>query len=74
MTLLAVALLLAGAGQEERAVEVRVLAYRQRFVASSRWLDGVAGQRIDPAAATLPAEEHAMDQKRGRTRDLETTM
>jgi hypothetical protein len=43
-------------------------------LAGLRWLDDVAGEHITATAATLSAEELIMAQKRGRTRDLETTV
>ena len=69
----AAALLLADAGQRERAVELYALASRFGFVANSRWFEDVAGKHIAAVAATLPPEMVAAAQERGRARDLWAT-
>ncbi len=63
------ALLLAGAGDAERAVELYALASRYPYIGNSRWWDDVAGKNIAAAAATLPPDIVATCQDRGRTRD-----
>jgi hypothetical protein len=67
------ALLLADAGEDERAVEVYGLASRHGYVANSRWFEDVAGRRISDVAASLPPGVVAAAQGRGRARDLEAT-
>jgi tetratricopeptide (TPR) repeat protein len=69
-----IALLLAGWGKGERAVEIYALASRYPFVADSRWFAQVFGQRIAAVAETLPAEAVAAAQERGRARDLWATV
>jgi tetratricopeptide (TPR) repeat protein len=69
----ATALLLAGEGDLERAVEVYALSSRYPLVAKSRWFEDVVGNRIAEVAATLPTERVAILQERGRARDLEAT-
>jgi DNA-binding SARP family transcriptional activator/predicted ATPase len=69
----AMALLLAGQYENERAVELYALAMRYPFVAKSRWFDDVVGQKIAAVAATLPAERVAVLEERGRARDLKAT-
>jgi hypothetical protein len=66
----AVALLLSGGGQLERAVEIYALASRYPQVANSRWFEDVAGKHIAAAAVALPPEVVDAAQKRGRARDL----
>jgi len=67
----AIALLLADQGKAERAVELYALASRYPLVAESRWFADVAGNRIAEIAATLPEEQVAILQERGRSRDLD---
>ena len=69
----AAALLLADAGQRERAVELYALASRFGFVANSRWYKDVAGKQIAAVAATLPPDVVAAARERGRARDLWAT-
>jgi tetratricopeptide (TPR) repeat protein len=69
----AMALLLAGEGEIERAVELHALASRYPLVAESRWFADVAGNRIAELSATLPDDQVANLRERGRARDLETT-
>jgi tetratricopeptide (TPR) repeat protein len=69
----AAALLLAGEGQVERAVELYALASRYPFVAHSRWFEDVAGKHIALAASALPPDVVAAAQERGRARDLWAT-
>jgi DNA-binding SARP family transcriptional activator/predicted ATPase len=69
----AMALVLAGEGENERAVELYALASRYPLVAQSRWFEDVAGNALAEVAATLPAERVAILQERGRTRNLEAT-
>jgi hypothetical protein len=68
------ALLLAGEGENERAVELYALASRYPLVAESRWFSDVAGVTLAEVAAALPAERVAILQKRGRAGDLEATV
>jgi tetratricopeptide (TPR) repeat protein len=69
----AMALLLVGEGEHERAVELYALACRYLLVAQSRWFADVVGEQIAAAAATLPPDRVAIAEKGGRTRDLEAT-
>ena len=69
----AVALLLAGEGEAERAVELYALASRYALVARSRWFADVVGDRIAGAAAALPADRVALLKERGQARDLQAT-
>jgi predicted ATPase/DNA-binding SARP family transcriptional activator len=70
----ATALLLAGEGENERAVELYALASRYPLVAKSRWFADVVGNTLAEVAATLPAERVAVLKERGQTRDLEATV
>jgi hypothetical protein len=69
----AASLLLAGAGETQRAVELYALASRYPFVANSRWFEDVAGKEIAAVAESLPPEVAAAAQERGRARDLWAT-
>ncbi len=69
----ATALLLAGEGENEQAIELYALASRYPFVAKSRWFADVVGSQVTAAAAALPAERVATLEERGRTRNLEAT-
>lgn len=57
-------------GEIERAVELYALARRYPHVANSRWYEAVAGRQIAAVAETLPPEEVAAAQARGKARDL----
>jgi DNA-binding SARP family transcriptional activator/predicted ATPase len=70
----AMALLLAGEGENERAVELHALAARYPLVAKSGWFADVAGDTLAEVAAALPAERVAVLRERGRTCDLEATV
>ena len=70
----AIALLLAGRGERERAVELYALASRYPFVGNSRWHELVFGRHIDAVAATLPPDVVASAQERGRAREMATTL
>jgi tetratricopeptide (TPR) repeat protein len=70
----AVALLLADQGEKEKAVELYVLASRHPRVANSRWFEDIAGRHIADVAASLPPDEVAAAQERGKTRNLEATV
>jgi tetratricopeptide (TPR) repeat protein len=70
----AIALFLADQGQQERAIELYVLASRYGFVSNSHWFDQVAGQHIAAVAETLPPEVAAAAWDRGHARDLDTTI
>jgi DNA-binding SARP family transcriptional activator/predicted ATPase len=70
----AAALLLADAGEVERAVELYALASRYGLVGNSQFFEDIAGRQIAAAAAELPAEVVAAAQARGRARDLEATV
>ena len=63
------ALLLAGQGAVDRAVEVYACAWRYGFVANSCWFEDMIGQQIQTVAASLPAEEVEAAQERGRLQD-----
>jgi hypothetical protein len=69
-----VALLLAGEGQAERAIELYALARCCPWVANSHWFEDVAGQHIDAVAASLPADVVAAAQAHGQARDLWATV
>jgi tetratricopeptide (TPR) repeat protein len=70
----AAALLLADAGETERAVEVYALALRHAAVKKSCWFDDIFGRHIAAVAATLPADIVAAAQERGRARNLDVTV
>ena len=57
-------------GQVERASEPYALASRYPFAANSRWLEGVIGQQIAAAAASLPPEVAQAADERSLARDL----
>jgi hypothetical protein len=66
-------LLLADLGEAARAVELYALALCSPHVANSRWYEDVVGVHISAAAETLPPEEVAAAEARGRARDLAAT-
>jgi len=68
------ALVLADLGDPERAVEIYALASRYPHVARSRLWEDLAGRRIAALAVTLPPEEVAAAQARGRARDTQATI
>ena len=68
------ALLLADAGEHERAVELYALASRYPYVGNSRWFEDVFGRHIDAIAATLPPEVAEAARERGHARDLDETV
>jgi tetratricopeptide (TPR) repeat protein len=68
------ALLLADAGEHERAVELYALASRYPYVAESRWFEDVFGRHIEAVAAALPPEVAEAARDRGRALDLQTTV
>jgi tetratricopeptide (TPR) repeat protein len=70
---LAGALLLADRGEQERAVELCSLAYRQPHVANSRWYEDVFGQQMAAVEETLPPDVVAAARDRGRARDPDAT-
>lgn len=74
LALPATALLLADAGDHERAVELYALASRYPFVADSRWFEDVFGRHIEAVAATLPPEVADGARERGRAQNLEETV
>ena len=74
LPLSAIATLLVGAGEHERAVELYALASRYPCVANSRWFEDVFGRHIDAIAATLPLEVAEAARERGRARDLQATV
>jgi hypothetical protein len=74
LALPSVAVLLAGQGDVERAVEIYALASRYPVVANSQWFEDVVGKRIAAGAASMPPEAVAAAQERGRARDLEATV
>ena len=68
------ALLLADAGETERAVELYALASRYPYVANSRWFEDVFERHIEAVAATLLPDVAEAARERGRARDLEETV
>jgi hypothetical protein len=70
----ATALLLAGEGENERAVELYALASRFPLVARSRWFADAAGDTLAEVAGTLPTERVAVLKERGQNCDLEATV
>jgi hypothetical protein len=72
--LLSQALLLADEGEIQHAVELYALASRYPLVADSRWFADVVGRPITAATDTLPADQIAILQERGRGRDLQATV
>jgi tetratricopeptide (TPR) repeat protein len=62
----AAALLLAGQGAAERAVEVYACASRYEFVANSRWFEDLVEKPVAAAAAPLQAELVQAARERGR--------
>jgi predicted ATPase/DNA-binding SARP family transcriptional activator len=70
LALPAAALVLADAGEAERALQLYALASRYPFVANSHWFEDVAGKHIAAIATTLPPQVVAAAQERGRARDL----
>jgi predicted ATPase/DNA-binding SARP family transcriptional activator len=69
----AAALLLAGDGHVERAVEFYAAALQSPYIANSRWFEDIAGRRIREMAASLPPDVVAAAEQRGRDRDLLAT-
>jgi predicted ATPase/DNA-binding SARP family transcriptional activator len=70
----AAALLLADAGQGERAVALYAMASRYPLVANSRLVEDLGGRQIGDVAARLPADVAAAAQARGRGGDLEAAL
>ena len=68
------ALLLADAGEHERAVDLYALASRYPYVANSRWFYDVFGRHIDAIASTLLPDVAEAARERGRARDLQATV
>jgi hypothetical protein len=67
----AAALLSAHEGQIELAVELHAVATtRYPLVANSRWFEDVVGKHVAAAAESLPSDDFAAAQERGRARDL----
>jgi len=64
-----IAVVLADAGQVERAVEVYALAESHPFVANSRLFEDIAGRFVEAAAATLPPKVAQATQARGQGLD-----
>jgi tetratricopeptide (TPR) repeat protein len=60
---------LADAGEVERAVELYALAESHPFVASSQLFEGIAGRFVEAAAATLPSDMVAAARERGQALD-----
>ncbi|MCP5016278.1 MAG: hypothetical protein GY938_13555 [Ketobacter sp.] len=54
----------------EQAIELYALMTKQPFVGKSQWFTDMVGQRVEAAEATLPAEEVAAAQTRGRALDI----
>jgi tetratricopeptide (TPR) repeat protein len=70
----AMAVLVAGEGEIERAVELYALASRYPFVANSRWFEDVAGHQLAALAASLQEAAVTAARQRGRVRDLDATV
>jgi hypothetical protein len=70
----AAGLLLAGAGETERAVELYALASRYPFVSKSCWFEDVVGREIFELAAALPPGVLSTIQERARAQDLEAAV
>jgi tetratricopeptide (TPR) repeat protein len=68
------ALLLADAGETERAVAIYALASRYGFVARSRLWQDIAGQHIVSASAALSPQAIEAARERGRAQDLRATV
>jgi hypothetical protein len=66
----AAALLSAHEGRIELAVELYAVATRYPLVANSRWFEDVVGKHVAAAAKSLPPDDFAAAQERGRARDL----
>ena len=64
------ALLMAGCGEIERAVEMYALASRYPLVATARWFEDIAGRHIAAVAAGLPASLVSVAPARGLALDL----
>ncbi len=69
----AAALLLAGQGAAERAVEVYACVSRYEFVARSRWFEDLVGRPVAAAAAPLQAELVQAARERGRELEWHVT-
>jgi hypothetical protein len=67
-------MVLADAGNTERAVEVYELACQDPFVANSRWFETVYGSRVADAASQLPEEVVQAARERGAALDLWETV
>jgi hypothetical protein len=65
-----IALHVANEGQTVGAVALFRVASRFPYVANSHWYEGVVGNHIAAAAATLPPDVVSAAQQRGRARDL----
>jgi predicted ATPase/DNA-binding SARP family transcriptional activator len=74
VSLPAIALLLAGQGEAEWAVELYALASRYPYVARSRWYQDLFGLPITEAAASLPPGSVKAAEERGRSRDMMATL
>ncbi len=67
------ALLAAGRGDVERAVELHALAWSNDYVANSRWFADLAGRELERLTAGLLPERVSEARSRGRSLDLWTT-
>ncbi len=65
-----VAYLLSFVGEEAQAIENYALAAQHPIIGKSAWFAGVAGRRIDEAAAGLPREIADAARERGQAHDL----
>ena len=68
-----IALLLAGRGEVEQALELYTLVIRFPMVANSCWFADFFGKPIQSASASLPAEVVAAAQQRGQLLDARET-
>jgi len=64
-----IAVVLADAGEVERAVELYALAETHPFVANSRLFEDIAGRFVEAAAAALPPDVVEAAQARGQALD-----
>jgi predicted ATPase/DNA-binding SARP family transcriptional activator len=64
-----IAVVLADAGEVERAVEVYALAESHPYVASSQLFEDIAGRFVEAAAAALPPHVAEAAREQGRTLD-----
>lgn len=74
IVVLAMALLLADEGQDERALELYATASRYPLMANSRLLEDLAGRQMAAVATRLPADAAEAAHARGHARRLEAAV